>query len=166
MEGYATLRQRATRFLNDNPDVQMVTLKRPSPEKRRVYRNAHDECYGRMAESCPIVTAILQRHLADGLLQIRDSNGDEVDIVALRDAIFSDIHDQVTTKFRKALEETCEQKHRLLVRLQAQQREVRDWIREGETELPPEAPDPRSARGRRGSREVVEVEIDEEDLGT
>lgn len=160
MEGYTTLRQRAERFLNDNPEVQMVTLKRPPPVQRRVYSNGNSECYGRMPESCPLVTEILRRFLpTDGSMQIT-RDGVEIGISGLRDEIFSEIHDQVTSKFRKALEEVCDQKHLLLSQMRGHQRELRDWLERAATDLPLEEPEPKPSRNH---REVVEFEVEDEE---
>lgn len=159
MEGYATLRQRATRFLQANPDVQTVTLRRPLPKVKRTYTSASDECFGRMPESCPIVRSILEAMLPEGLRVLRP-DGTEVDLSDLRNDIFQRMHDEVTTKFRSALEEVCQQKHTLLSRTRNYHRQIRDWIEESETEIP-EPPEPRT-RGRR-DRTEVEVEIEDED---
>jgi hypothetical protein len=159
MEGYATLRQRATRFLNDNPDVQMVTLRRPKPKSKRTYTSANDECFGRMPESCPIVRSILEAMLPEGLRVLRP-DGTEVDLSDLRNDIFQRMHDEVTTKFRSALEEVCAQKHTLLSRTRSYHRQMRDWIEETETEIP-EPVEPPRVRSRR-DRTEVEVEVEEE----
>jgi hypothetical protein len=169
MEGYSALRQRVKRFLNENPDVQQITLKRPVQEKRRVWLNSADECYGRMPESCPVVQQILSKHLpTDGTMKIMrdDSTGAppfEVDIESLRDRMFTEIHALVTSRFRTSLEEVCEQKHVLLAQLRAHQKALKGWIEENETEIPgtPVESEPRT-RGR--SREDVEFEIDDSDL--
>jgi hypothetical protein len=163
MEGYSGLRSRVLRFLNDNPDVQTLTLKRPLAAKRRVYENPNSECYGRMPESCPIVTAILKRCLPDDLKIVRIVEGVErpVDPDQLRDEIFTEIHGQVTSPFRKALEDVCEQKHRLLSQLKGHQRELREWIENAQTELPPDEP-PRK-RSRREAAENIEFEIEDDD---
>jgi hypothetical protein len=160
MEGYATLRQRATRFLNDNPDVQMVTLRRPLPKPKRTYSNGNAEAYGRMPESCPIVRSILESLLPDGLRVLRP-DGMEVDVSDLRNDIFQRIHDDVTSKFRTALEEVCDQKHALLSRTRNYQRQMREWIEEADTEIP-EPPEPR-VRSRRERSTEVEVEVEESD---
>lgn len=164
MQGYSTLRQRVRNFLRDNPDVQQVTLKRPPPkEKKRVYKNANEECYGRMPESCPIVQGILNRLLpADGAMTIRDGKGDEVDIESLREQIFSEIHSQVTSRFRDALNEVCEQKHVLLVRVRDYHKRAGEWIEEAETAIP-EPPTPRASRGIARNSEELEIEVDEEE---
>jgi hypothetical protein len=162
MQGYSVLRARVRNFLRDNPDVQQVTLKRPPPkEKRRVYKNANEECYGRMPESCPIVQGILNRMLpTDGSMSIRDGNGDEISIEDLRDRIFSEIHSQVTSRFRDALNEVCEQKHVLLVRVRDYHKRTNEWIEEAETAIP-EPPTPRTRV--RNNPEELEVEVDEEE---
>lgn len=163
MQGYSTLRQRVRNFLRDNPDVQQVTLKRPPPkEKKRVYKNANEECYGRMPESCPIVQDILNRLLpTDGSMKILDGKEIERDIELIRDEIFREIHSQVTSKFRDALNEVCEQKHVLLARVRDYHKRAGEWIEEAETEIP-EPPAPRAARTRNNSDEV-EFEVDEEE---
>ncbi len=158
MEGYATLRNRVDRFLKDNPDVVTVTLKRPKPKSKRTYTSANDECFGRMPESCPVVRSILEALLPDDLRVQRD--GKDVDVSDLRNDIFQRMHDEVTMKFRNALEEVCNQKHTLLSRTRNYHRQMRDWIEEGETEIP-EPPEPR-VRSRR-DRTEVEVEIEDED---
>lgn len=159
MEGFATLRNRVDRFLKDNPDVVTVTLKRPKPKSKRTYTSANDECYGRMPESCPVVRSILEAMLPEGL-RVQRADGTEVDLSDLRNDIFQRIHDDVTTKFRNALEEVCNQKHILLSRTRNQHRQMRDWVEECETEIP-EPPEPR-VRSRR-DRTDVEVEIAEDD---
>lgn len=169
MEGYSILRTRVQRFLNDNPDVQMVTLKRPMPEKRRVYANSDAECFGRMPESCPILQAILIKHLPDsGTIKLTEIvDGEErgpIDIDALRDAIFSDVHAQITSKFRREFEAVCAQKHSLLANLRNYQRQLQDWIERAETELPPEDSGSPRLRSRREGNGVVEVEIEDDDL--
>lgn len=161
MDGYTALRSRVDRFLRDNPDVQMVTLKRPKPKSKSTYSNGHAECYGRMPESCPTVNAILVSMLPDEMV-ITNPDGTPTSAETLRDAIFRRIHDEVTTKFRRELEEVCEQKHTLLSRVRNYQRQMRDWINEGETEIP-EPPEPARTRSRGHRRDEIEVEIDEED---
>lgn len=160
MDGYTQLRSRVDRFLKDNPDVQLVTLKRPAPKNKRTYANGNAECYGRMPESCPVVNAILQNELPDDLVITR-GDGSRVSAESLRDLIFSRIHTEVTGRFRSAFEEVCDQKHILLNRLRNYQRQVRDWIEEAETEIP-EPPQPRTSRSRGRSNEV-EFEIDDDD---
>ncbi len=161
MEGYSTLRSRVDRFLRDNPDVQTVTLKRPKPKSKRTYTSANDECFGRMPESCPIVRSILEALLPDDLRVRRD--GKDVDISDLRNDIFQRMHDEVTTKFRSALEEVCAQKHTLLSRTRQYHRQMRDWIEESETEIPePPTPVESRVRSRNRDRTEVEIEIEEE----
>lgn len=160
IEGYAALRTRVDRFMKENPDVQLVTLKRPKPKQKRTYSNGNAECYGRMPESCPVVKAVLEQFLPDNL-RITREDGTSVQAEWLRDEIFTKIHNDVTSKFRSAFEEVCEQKHVLLSRLRNYQRQMRDWIDEGETEIP-EPPEPRT-RVRGQVRNEVEVEIDDED---
>lgn len=163
MEGYSMLRTRVERFLRENPDVQMLTLKRPNPKQREKYANGDAECYGRMPESCDLVKQVLRAHLPDdeGMKLLR-ADGTEIEISELRAAIFQQIHDDVTTKFRTALREVCDQKHSLLARLRGFQKQMRECIEDGETELPP-SEEPR--RGRRGTmtRNNTEVEIEVRD---
>lgn len=159
LDGYTALRSRVDRFLKDNPDVQLVTLKRPKPKQKRTYSNGNAECYGRMPETCPVVKSILEQFLPDDLTITR-ADGTSIQTEWLRDEIFTKIHNEVTTKFRAALEEVCDQKSILLTRLRNQQRSLRDWIDEAETEIP-ETPEPRSRRNR--SSNEVEIEIDEDD---
>jgi hypothetical protein len=161
MEGYSTLRSRVTAFLRQNPDVQTITLKRPKTPMKVAYTSGRQECYGRIPETCPVVQAILSEQLFDGLRVLRP-DGSEVDLERLRMTIFQKIHDQVTVPFRNALEEVCEQKHRVIGSMRVHQREVNRWIDSAETEIP-EDQQPR-ARSRRGTDSEVEVEVEDEDL--
>lgn len=160
LDGYTQLRSRVDRFLKDNPDVQLVTLKRPAPKNKRTYSNGNAECYGRMPESCPVVQSILSDGLPDDLTITR-GDGTPVSAETLRDALFTRLHNEVTAKFRTAFEEVCDQKHILLNRLRNYQRQLRDWIDEAETEIP-EPPQPRT-RGRAERRNEVEFEIDDDE---
>lgn len=162
MEGYSTLRSRVAAFMRQNPDVQTVTLKRPKPATKTAYTNGRAECYGRMPETCPVVQAILTEWLCDGLRVLRQ-DGSEIDLERLRNDIFQRIHDQVTIKFRNALEEVCDQKHSLIGSLRSHQREMHRWLDSAETEIPEEQQRP-STRSRRDETErEVEVEIEEDD---
>lgn len=164
MQGYSMLRQRVRSFLRDNPDVLQVTLKRPPlKETRRVYKNANEECYGRMPESCPIVQGILSRNLpTDGSMKILDEKGIEKDIESLRDEIFREIHSQVTSKFRDALNEVCEQKHVLVTRVRDYHKRAGEWIEEAETAIP-EVPKTNESRRHTRNPEEIEIEVDDEE---
>ena len=158
MEGYASMRQRATRFLKENPDVQLVTLRRPQPKQRRVYSNASAEAYGRVPETCPVLQGILNRHLPN---DFKLADGDTYE--DLRDRIFNEIHNQITEKFRVALKEVCEQKFLLISRVRQYHHQMKDWIEDGETEIStPIEESPRKKR-RNERQGEIEVEIEEED---
>lgn len=161
MIGYTTLREKADSFLRNNPDVQAVTLRRPPPKDAKlVYTNANQECYGRMPESCPIVQGILNWALPPGM-KIVGEDGREINVSNLRDEIFSEIHSQVTGKFRRALEDVCEQKHLLLARVREQHKHLAGWIDEAETLLPPES----QKKARRRGEVEIEVDAADEDDG-
>jgi hypothetical protein len=164
MDGYSTLRTRVQRFLKDNPDVQTLTLKRPKEKKKIPYLNGRAECFGRVPESCPVVQEVIADKLPDGVRVLRP-DGTEIDLDDLRRDLFQALHDRVTMPFRNALEEVCEQKHTLLSRVSGYQRQMRDWIDEAETEVPPDEQQRLArVRSRRGTVQEVEVEIEEDDL--
>ena len=163
MDGYSTLRTRVQRFLRDNPDVQTLTLKRPKETKRVTYQNGRSECFGRVPESCPVVQKILADKLPDGIRVLRE-DGTEINLDDLRRSIFQALHDRVTMPFRNALEEVCEQKHTLLSRVSAFQRQMRIWIDEADTEVPPDEQQRLArVRSRRGTAQEVEVEVEEDE---
>lgn len=163
MDGYAALRTRVDRFLRDNPEVQLVTLKRPKPAQRRTYANANDECYGRMPETCDRVKQILRQHLpADEGMKLTRSDGSEIALDDLREQIFDQIYAEITSKFRAALSEVCEQKHTLLVRMRSHQKQLVSWLEEGYTDIPEAVEAPR-VRSRRERATEVDVEIEDDD---
>lgn len=146
MDGYAPLKARATRFLRENPEVQAVTIVRPRRSRKRSYDNGHDECYGRLPETCDRVQAILRKHLPNGLeirpKRSRDSNRmadrEKIDVETLRDTIFNALHSEITSKFREHLVEVCEHKHSLLATIAQVKRILDDMVDETATSLPVE----------------------------
>lgn len=123
MQGYGTLKRRIEMFLNDNPDVAAVTLRRPDKPTRIVFTKPNKESYGLMPESCPILTEILNTMLPT----------DTVITVELREQVFNAIYNQITEKFRDALNAVANDKHEALKALRRMRMELTETIERVET---------------------------------
>jgi hypothetical protein len=124
IETYRSLVRNIQTFLNENPELDAVTLRRPMKKPpRQTYPSAERECYGRMKETCPMVREILERALPG------DTN-DEI-----REEIFNAMHNQVTMPFRRALEQVCQQKFVLIRRLKDMQERNASALDEAITDI-------------------------------
>jgi hypothetical protein len=142
MEGYSVLRSRVQTFLNQNPDVQTVTLTRPKIETKVTYKNGRAESFGRMPETCPVLRECIDTILNDGA----------VITPTLRDTLFNAIYNQVTDKFRDALSDVCNEKHEALKAMRAVARSLTEKIEQLETE---DEAATRDESNRRARGEVV-----------
>lgn len=149
MTTYHEMVRRVERYLKENPNLESITVRRPpKPRKPRVYGHPNDESYGRMPESCPIVRDILRRHLPDN---------DE-----LQQEIFNDIYENVTKKFRFALEEALEQKFELLRVLDRIRDNVDQGRQSGWTQHHDQPPEQEEVHDKRKPVYTMAEEDDEE----
>lgn len=142
MEGYASMRSRVVQFLGENPDVLAVTLTRPKPKPRNVYKNGRVESFGVMPESCPIVHECINSILPLGTVVTEE----------LREQLFQAIYSRVTDKFRDALNTVCNEKHAALKTMRMVMRELERSIENVESQ------DAASESGPGRGELIVEVE--------
>jgi len=91
----------------ERTEVYLAALKEEQKRLRKEelgYSSASHESFGLVEESCPILEAIIDKHLAEGK-KITNQ---------MRVLIISELKTKITYPFRNALNQALEDKHRLL----------------------------------------------------
>jgi hypothetical protein len=136
------LEKAASEWLAENHNIQSVVITRPVEPKRYYYENASQESYARMPATCDTVQEILAQ-----LLPLD---------VQVRSQIFRRIHDEITTKFRRELDEVLQQKYVLMERLENFARDALETAHEYRMEKP----DSERMRKKYEQRNTTRIEVD------
>jgi hypothetical protein len=150
MRNYYDLKNEVAKFLTDNPEIAVITMKRPKAIPRSYYEDPSKESYGRIPGTCDRVQQIIDEIMVDG----------ETVTYAKKNQLFNKLHDEITTVFRRELDAVLHQKFDLLGRISSIIEDLQQAHTMARTERPEPKPDSNQARRRRGEH-VIEVEEEE-----